>query len=35
MENNIYYILNYDELLDIKREIWYNICDGKLNYQVG
>uniref|UniRef100_A0A8W8KE97 VWFA domain-containing protein n=2 Tax=Magallana gigas TaxID=29159 RepID=A0A8W8KE97_MAGGI len=26
-ENNIYHISNYDELPDIKREIWYNICD--------
>lgn len=28
-QNNIYHISNYDELSDIKREIWYNICDGK------
>lgn len=26
-QNNIYHISNYDELPNIKRAIWYNICD--------
>lgn len=27
-QHNVYHISNYDELPNIKREIWYNMCDG-------